>query len=110
MLNNILPKLNNVQYMSITDVSSGYHNLKLDNKSSYVTTFVWPFGWYRYKHLPFRAVPVGNMFQHKIDEIFSDMPNAFGIADNILVIGTMRMEWIMIQQSTRCYGNVRKSI
>ena len=27
------------------------------------------------------------MFQHKIDEIFSDMPNIFGIADNILVIG-----------------------
>ena len=30
MLNDILPKLNNVQYMTIIDVSSGYHNLKLD--------------------------------------------------------------------------------
>ena len=27
------------------------------------------------------------MFQHKIDEIFNDIPNVFGIADNILVIG-----------------------
>ena len=27
------------------------------------------------------------MFQCKIDEIFSDMSNVFGIADNILVIG-----------------------
>ena len=27
------------------------------------------------------------MFQHKIDEICSDMPNMFGIADDILVIG-----------------------
>ena len=27
------------------------------------------------------------MFQYKIDDIFSDMPNIFGIADNILVIG-----------------------
>ena len=27
------------------------------------------------------------MFQHKIDEIFSDMPDKFGIADDILVIG-----------------------
>ena len=26
-LNDILPKLNNVQYMSIIDASSGYHNL-----------------------------------------------------------------------------------
>ena len=29
-LNDILPKLNNVKYMSIIDTSSGYHNLKLD--------------------------------------------------------------------------------
>ena len=27
------------------------------------------------------------MFQCKIDEIFNDMPNVFGITDNILVIG-----------------------
>ena len=29
-LNDILPKLNNVQYMSIINASSGYHYLKLD--------------------------------------------------------------------------------
>ena len=62
-LNNILPKFNNVQYMSIIDVSSGYHNLKLDKKSSSLTTFPCPFGQYQYKHLPFIAVPAGDMFQ-----------------------------------------------
>ena len=31
------------------------------------------------------------MFQHKIDEIFSDIPNVFGIADDILVIGYAMM-------------------
>ena len=82
--NDILPKLNNVRYMSIIDASSGYHNLKLDDKSLYLTTFAFQFGRYRYKYLPFRA---GNMFQHKIDEIFNDMPNVFGIADDILVVG-----------------------
>ena len=30
---------------------------------------------------------MGDMFQCKIDEIFSDMPNIFGITDDILVIG-----------------------
>ena len=86
-LNDILPKLNNVQYMSIIDASSGYHNLNLHEKSSYLTTFACPFGQYQYKHLPFGAAPAGDMFQCKTDEIFSDMPNVFGIADNILVIG-----------------------
>ena len=41
MLNNISPKLNNVQYMSIIDACSGYHNLRLDKKSSYLTTFAY---------------------------------------------------------------------
>ena len=69
MLNDILLKLNNVQYMSIIDVNSGYHNLKLDKQSSYLTTFACLFGRYRYKHLPFRAVLAGDMFQCEIDEM-----------------------------------------
>ena len=81
-LNNILPRLNNVKYMSIIDASLGYHNLQLDTKSSYLTTFACPFGRYWYKHLPFGAVLAGNMFQCKIDKIFNDMPS-----DDILVIG-----------------------
>ena len=65
MLNDILPKLYYVQYMSIIDASSGYHNLQLYTKSSYLTTFVCPCGRYQYKCLLFGAVPVGNMFQKK---------------------------------------------
>ena len=73
--------------MSIINASLGYHNIKLHNQSSYLTIFACPFGRYSYKHLPFGAVPVGDMFQCKIDETFNDIPNIFGIADNILVIG-----------------------
>ena len=86
-LNDILPKLNNVKYMSIIDASLGYHNIQLDTKSSYLTTFVCPFGRYQYRCLPFRVAPVGNKFQCKIDEIFNDMPSVFSITDDILVIG-----------------------
>ena len=85
--NNILPKLNNLQYMSIINGSSGYHKLKLDKQPSYLTTFSCPLGKYWHKCLPFRAVPAGNIFQCKKDKIFNDVPNVFGIADDILVIG-----------------------
>ena len=86
-LNDILSRLKNVKYISISDVGLGYHNLQLDTQLSYLTLFICLFGRYRYKHLPFGAAPVGNMFQCKTDEIFNDMPNVFGIADDILVIG-----------------------
>ena len=41
MLNDIFPKLNNVQYLYLIDASSGYHNLKLDERSSFLTTFAY---------------------------------------------------------------------
>ena len=41
---------------------------------------------YRYKRLPVGAAPAGDMFQHRINEIFKNLPNVFGIADYILAI------------------------
>ena len=38
------------------------------------------------KRLPFGAIPAGNV-STKIDEIFKDLPNEFGIADDILAVG-----------------------
>ena len=86
-LNDILPKLNSIQYLSLIDTSSRYHNLWLDEKSSYLMMFTCQFGRYRYKRLPFGAAPAGDLFHQKIDEIFNNMPNVFGIADDILVAG-----------------------
>ena len=68
-------------------MSSGYHNLKLDERSLYLTTFACQFGRYKYKRFPFGAAPAGNMFQRKIDKIFKDLPNVFGITDDIWVVG-----------------------
>ena len=85
-LNEIFPKLNNLKYVSLIDVSPGYHNIKLDKRSSYLTTFAGQFGRYRYKRMLFGAAPTGNMFQWKI-KIFKHLPNVFGIADDILVVG-----------------------
>ena len=45
-LNDILPELNNMKHLSLIDVSSRYHNLKLDEISSYMI-FTCQFGRYR---------------------------------------------------------------
>ena len=86
-LNYIIQKINYVKYLSLIDASSGYHNLKLDERSSYLNTFTCQFGRYRHKRLPFRAAPAGDMFQHNISEILKNLPNVFGIPDDILVVG-----------------------
>ena len=73
---------------TLVDASSGYHNLKLDEKSSYLTMFACQFARYRYKHgYHVWSSTSSDLFQRKLDEIFKDMPNAFGTAYDILVAG-----------------------
>ena len=86
-LNDIFPKLNNAKYLSLIDDSSGYHNLKLNKRLSYLTIFACKFGRYRYKGLLFGAAPRVDMFQRKIHRIFKNLPNVFVLADDILVVG-----------------------
>ena len=37
-----------IMFFMLTDARTGYHNLKLDEQSSYLTTLSCPFGRYRY--------------------------------------------------------------
>ena len=68
-------------------MSFGCHNLKLHKRSSYLRTFTFQFGRYRYKKLPFGVGLTHDMFQWKINEIFKNLLNVFGIAGDILVVG-----------------------
>ena len=65
----------------------GYQNLKLNAKSSYLTTFTCYFGGSRFTRLPFGVEPPSNMFQSKINEIFKDLLNVFSIIHDILIVG-----------------------
>ena len=64
IINDILPKLTHVWYLTLKDASPHYHNLKLDQKS-YLTTFACQFSRYRYAILAFGTVPAGDIFQQK---------------------------------------------
>ena len=59
----------------LIDARSGYHGLYLNEKSSYLT-FSCQFG----------AAPAADAFQRKIDEIFRELLNIIGIADDILIV------------------------
>ena len=66
-------------------MSSGYNDLKLDEKSSYLTIISGPFGRYKFIRLPFKATPAGGMFLKITNNLFSGMPNVFIITDDILI-------------------------
>ena len=80
-------KLTGVKSLILIDASSRYHNINLDEKSSYLTTFSCSFSRYQYIRLSSGPVPAGDMFQKMIDGLFNDIPNVFNIANDILVTG-----------------------
>ena len=48
MLEEILPTLTKAKVFTVLDAKDGVHHVKLDDASSYLTTFWTPFGRYRY--------------------------------------------------------------
>lgn len=86
-LQDIKPKLRGAKYFSILDLRSGYWNLKLDEDSSYLTTFSTMYGRYRYTRLPFGLNCAGDLFQKKMEEVLQGLENVINIVDDILVFG-----------------------
>ena len=82
-----LVRLAGMKYHTLIDSCSDYHDLKLEEKSSFFITFSCPFGRHSNISIPSRAVPVIYMFQKKIDGLFSGMPIVFEIANHILIAG-----------------------
>ena len=64
-----------------------FHNLKLDKKSLYLTTFACPYGRYKFTRLQCGVGPQGDMFQEKINKIFKDLSSRTCRVDDILIVG-----------------------
>ena len=68
------------------DCKKGYGHQKLDEASSYLTTFQTEMGRYRFAVMPFGITVAGDMFQCKLDECFGQIKNLTVITDDIMVI------------------------
>ena len=86
-LDDVTSKLTNATCFSILDINHAYWIVKLDESSSYLTTFSSPFGRYRYLRLPFGISASSDLFQLKCNEIFEGLPGVTAIVDDILIYG-----------------------
>ena len=73
--------------MTVCDCKKGYWHQKLDEASSYLTTFNTEFGRYRYTVMPFGITAAGDVFQRKLDQHFGQIEQVIVIADDIMVVG-----------------------
>ena len=86
-LDNILPKLSGAKKSSIVDSTKSFFNLSLMKRASLLTMFGTMYGCYCYLRVPVGASLSSDVYQFKVDEIFEDIPQCVGIADDIVIFG-----------------------
>ena len=92
ILDEILPNLANAKVFSVLDAKDGFHQVKLDESSSYLTTFWTPFGRYRYFRMPFGIRSAPEEYQRHMHDVVQGLPGVEVIADDILVYGKSSMK------------------
>ena len=61
--------------------------MKLNQASSYLTTFNTPFGRYRWQRLPFGISSAPEVFQRKMHELIEALTGTEVAADDFIVVG-----------------------
>ena len=91
-LDEMLPRLSQSRVFSKVDCSSGYWHCELDEESSLLTTFITPFGRFRYLRLPFGLNVSSEIFQRKLHQAIEGLPGVECIADDLLIHGVDEAE------------------
>jgi len=86
-LDEVLPDLSKAKCFSVFDAKDSYHQVQLDEESSFLTTFWTPFGRYRYLRMPFGICTASEEYQRRQHEVLEGLEGVTVIADDILVYG-----------------------
>ena len=81
-------KLQGSTVYSVLDGASGYWQLSLDEQSSKYTTFITPFGRFRFLKLPFGISIASEVFQRRMMDVLGDLEGVVVYQDDILVHGS----------------------
>lgn len=91
-MDDLFARLGKAIYFSQLDFKNGFHQCELHPESRYITTFISPWGLYRYKRLVFGINCAPELFQKTIEHMLSECFNALNYIDDILVFGETEAE------------------
>ena len=83
----IFSEMQGAKIFSKLDASSGYWQVPVDGVSSFLLTFMTPFGRYKFKRMPYGIHSASGIFQKAISDIIADIPDATNLQDDIIVWG-----------------------
>ncbi len=88
----VFTKFRGAKFFSKMDLTMGFWQVLLDEKSSYMCTFSTPYGRYRYLRLPFGISPAPEVFHRMVADVIRDLPGVLHFVDDILVWGATKAE------------------
>lgn len=87
-INTLTSEISDKRIFTVFDCSNGFWQLELDDKSSELTTFMTPFGRYKFNRLPFGLNCAPEIFQRTMITIFGDIPGVIVYFDDIGIVAT----------------------
>ena len=92
VMEDVMHELRESRIFTKADLSCGYWHVKLDDASSMLTTFMTPFGRYRWLRLPFGLAASAEIFQKKLIQALDGLPGVICIADDVVIHGRNKEE------------------
>ena len=87
-----LAQLGGARYFSKLDANSGFWQIEMTPESFKLTTFITPFGRFKFNRLPFGITSAPEHFQRRMSQILAGMEGAVCLIDDILVYGSTKAE------------------
>ena len=81
----LLQDVGTYKYVTALDLSMGYYHFRLSEQLSRMSTFMLPFGLYRYKRMAMGLSISPDFFQEKLSQLFSDLPYIKIYLDDLLI-------------------------
>ncbi|UYV72761.1 K02A2.6-like [Cordylochernes scorpioides] len=92
VLEHELAQLNGPKIFSRLDANSGFWQIKLSEESQTLTTFITPFGRYKFKRLPFGISSAPEHFQKRMSAILRGVNGVICHMDDILIFAKRKEE------------------
>jgi hypothetical protein len=91
-LDQVFSSVKGAKYFSKIDLTWGFWNLRLDEKSSKLCTFVTPWGVFCYTRLPFGVSPAPEVFHRVLADVLRGLDGVLHYVDDVLIYGATLAE------------------
>ena len=88
----IFSRIGSSKYFTTLDATSGFYQIPLDEESQAITTFITPFGRYRFRRLPFGVSSAPEVFHKYMTQALEGLDGVEVFIDDVLIHGETMQE------------------